>query len=204
MLYVQQSLSPDERLIHIGRFHWVYVGMAISWIFIGLLFSYLIIHVAVYMDVTSVINNRYSGLSEAQEAQAWQAVIQSKGGWISTILHLHIGVKVASVTFLMVGLLIFVGRMITLMVTEIAVTNFRIIYKTGLISRHIDEINIDRVEGTNVNQSILGRIFGYGQVTIRGMGVGEVAFPKMLVDPIKFKMAVKHARSKSRQTGKAV
>jgi membrane protein YdbS with pleckstrin-like domain len=54
--------------------------------------------------------------------------------------------------------------------TEIAVTNHRVIYKEGVINRHTDEMNIDKIESVIVDQSILGRIFGYGTISIRGTG----------------------------------
>ena len=56
--------------------------------------------------------------------------------------------------------------------TEIAVTNHRIIYKAGLIRRDTVEILMDKVESVDVDQSILGRLLGYGTVTVRGTGAG--------------------------------
>ena len=56
--------------------------------------------------------------------------------------------------------------------TEIAVTDRRIILKRGLIQRHTIEINMDKVESVDVDQSILGRIFDYGTVTVHGTGTG--------------------------------
>jgi uncharacterized membrane protein YdbT with pleckstrin-like domain len=56
--------------------------------------------------------------------------------------------------------------------TEIAVTDRRVIYKTGVIRRHTAEMNMDKVESVLVDQSILGRILGYGTIHIRGTGVG--------------------------------
>ncbi|HEY3639172.1 MAG TPA: PH domain-containing protein [Rhizomicrobium sp.] len=56
--------------------------------------------------------------------------------------------------------------------TEIAVTNHRIIYKIGLVSRRSVEMNMDKVESVDVNQDIFGRLFDYGTVTIRGTGAG--------------------------------
>ncbi len=56
--------------------------------------------------------------------------------------------------------------------TEIAVTNRRIIYKTGLVQRHTIEINMEKVESVDVDQSIAGRLFGYGTITVRGTGEG--------------------------------
>ena len=46
--------------------------------------------------------------------------------------------------------------------TEIAVTNLRVIYKTGFIQRKTNEMNMDKVESVEVDQSILGRILDYG------------------------------------------
>ena len=54
--------------------------------------------------------------------------------------------------------------------TEIAVTDRRIILKRGLIRRHTVEMNMQKVESVDVDQSLLGRLFNYGNVTIRGTG----------------------------------
>jgi uncharacterized membrane protein YdbT with pleckstrin-like domain len=56
--------------------------------------------------------------------------------------------------------------------TEIAVTDRRVIYKTGFIWRNTTEMHMDKVESVEVKQSILGRILDYGDVEIRGVGTG--------------------------------
>jgi len=56
--------------------------------------------------------------------------------------------------------------------TEIAVTDRRIIYKTGFISRKTTEMQTEKVESVDVDQSVLGRIFDYGDVIVRGTGTG--------------------------------
>lgn len=56
--------------------------------------------------------------------------------------------------------------------TEIAVTNWRVIYKTGLIARRTVEMNLDKVESVDVRQDIFGRLLDYGTVLIRGTGAG--------------------------------
>ena len=57
-------------------------------------------------------------------------------------------------------------------VTEIAVTNRRVIYKKGLIQRETNEMNMDKVESVQIDQSILGRMLDFGNVTILGTGEG--------------------------------
>lgn len=54
--------------------------------------------------------------------------------------------------------------------TEFAVTDRRVIYKTGLFSRHTLEMNRSKVESVDVNQPVFGRVFGYGTVILRGTG----------------------------------
>jgi uncharacterized membrane protein YdbT with pleckstrin-like domain len=55
--------------------------------------------------------------------------------------------------------------------TEIAVTNHRIIYKRGFIRRHTMEMALPNVETVYVDQSVLGRLLGYGSV--HALGTGE-------------------------------
>ncbi|MBV9735397.1 MAG: PH domain-containing protein [Acidisphaera sp.] len=54
--------------------------------------------------------------------------------------------------------------------TEIVVTDRRIIFKRGLIARHTVEMNVSKIETVDVEQSLLGRVLGYGDVVIRGTG----------------------------------
>lgn len=55
-------------------------------------------------------------------------------------------------------------------ITEIAVTDRRIIYKRGFIMRHTAEMNMDKVASVDVDQSILGRLLDYGTVHVLGTG----------------------------------
>jgi uncharacterized membrane protein YdbT with pleckstrin-like domain len=56
--------------------------------------------------------------------------------------------------------------------TEIDVTDRRIVFKRGFIRRHTVEMNMDKVESVDVDQSILGRLFDFGDIVVRGTGVG--------------------------------
>ena len=70
--------------------------------------------------------------------------------------------------------------------TEIAVTNRRIIYKRGFIRRDTIEMQMDKVESVDVQQSVGGRILGYGDILIRGVGVGIEPL-KNIDSPIEFR-----------------
>jgi uncharacterized membrane protein YdbT with pleckstrin-like domain len=73
--------------------------------------------------------------------------------------------------------------------TELAVTDRRVIFKRGLIRRHTVEMNMDKVESVDVDQSILGRIFNYGDVTVRGTGA-SIEPLRMIDDPLHFRSRV--------------
>jgi uncharacterized membrane protein YdbT with pleckstrin-like domain len=77
--------------------------------------------------------------------------------------------------------------------TEIAVTDRRIIYKRGLISRDTIEMEMDKVESVDVTQSIWGRILDYGDIEIHGTGEG-IAPLKNIQSPIAFRNQVTGAR----------
>ncbi len=91
----------------------------------------------------------------------------------------------AGLLFVAAAMLLFVGwfRRWT---TEVAVTNKRIIYKRGFISRYTIEMNLDKVESVDVDQSILGRILGYGDILIRGVGASLEPL-RNIESPIEFR-----------------
>jgi len=74
--------------------------------------------------------------------------------------------------FFTIGILTLLKSFIAFVTTEIAVTSRRVVFKRGLIARDTIEISLDRVEGLDVKQSILGRILNFGTVLIRGTGLG--------------------------------
>jgi uncharacterized membrane protein YdbT with pleckstrin-like domain len=83
-----------------------------------------------------------------------------------------VGVLLLSVLLLVLGLYQIVRAWFTVVNTEIIVTNRRIIFKTGFISRSSIEMNLDKVESVLVRQGILGRILDFGTLVIRGVGAG--------------------------------
>jgi uncharacterized membrane protein YdbT with pleckstrin-like domain len=73
--------------------------------------------------------------------------------------------------------------------TETDVTNMRIVHKTGFIKRRTFEMSLDKVESVDVNQSILGRIMNYGNVTIMGVGEGKETI-STIASPLAFRNAI--------------
>jgi uncharacterized membrane protein YdbT with pleckstrin-like domain len=73
--------------------------------------------------------------------------------------------------------------------TEIDVTDRRVVYKRGFIRRHTVEMNMDKVESVDVDQSLLGRLFDYGDIVIRGTGAGIEPL-RGIDSPLAFRNAV--------------
>ena len=182
MLYVQQSLSPNERLIHIGHFHWMYTVKAVSKAVEGLIGCILVLILSVYF-----LEHYWVYMSRAP-------YVFHSTNMLGKIRELHPGIRLLAFFIFLMGLLGFAQMMVIKATTEIAVTNSRIIYKRGLVARYVGEMSVDRIESINVLQSIWGRVFGYGRLLIHGMGVGEVILPP-IADPILFRKAIEKARS---------
>ncbi len=70
--------------------------------------------------------------------------------------------------------------------TETDVTNLRVVHKTGFITRKTFEMSLDKVESVDVNQSILGRLLNYGDVTIHGVGEGNETI-STIASPLAFR-----------------
>jgi uncharacterized membrane protein YdbT with pleckstrin-like domain len=70
--------------------------------------------------------------------------------------------------------------------TETDVTNLRVVHKTGFIKRRTFEMSLDKVESVDVNQSILGRLLNYGNVTVRGVGEGAETITT-IASPLDFR-----------------
>ena len=81
------------------------------------------------------------------------------------------------------------GPIIERRTSEFAVTNKRVVIKTGLIRRHSLETLLSKIEGIGVAQSILGRILGFGTIVISGTGGSKEAFHK-IADPMMFRRRV--------------
>lgn len=97
------------------------------------------------------------------------------------------------------GTLILINHLIVLITTEIIVTTYRFVYKTGLISRDTQEVSLGKIEEITLKQSIWGRILGFGHLVLRGTGVGVIELPP-LDNPIHLRRIIENARSSLRQS----
>lgn len=85
--------------------------------------------------------------------------------------------------------ILLIRDIILIKTSEFAVTNKRVICKTGLVSRSTFETLITRIEGFGADQDIFGRMFGFGTISVRGVGGSQCSY-KNIADPLEFKSAV--------------
>lgn len=90
---------------------------------------------------------------------------------------------------LLVALISGLLRYVSFTSSEFAVTDKRVIIKVGVLRRRTLELQRSKVEAISVNQSIGGRIFGYGDIVVTGTGGTHEAFHRIGA-PLEFSRAV--------------
>ncbi len=95
------------------------------------------------------------------------------------------------------GLLFLIAAFIRYKTTELAITSKRVIAKFGFISRSTVEININKVESLQVDQSIMGRLFNFGTLVISGAGNPQAPIPG-ISSPMEFRRAFMEAQEQAR------
>src|SRR5450432_2283022 len=93
-----------------------------------------------------------------------------------------------------IGLLSMLPPWIKSSSSEFAITNKRVVIKVGLIRRHSLELLLQKVEGIGVDQGIIGRILGYGTITVSGVGGTKEAFQR-ISNPLEFRRQVQASLS---------
>jgi len=111
----------------------------------------------------------------------WALFLGPIGPLILAVIFLILGAAQnsnSSITFLgCIGWIFFLlaimnglSGLISFFTTEFALTNKRVIAKTGLIRRRSVELLLPKIESIGVNQPVLGRILDYGTITVTGTG----------------------------------
>jgi uncharacterized membrane protein YdbT with pleckstrin-like domain len=101
-------------------------------------------------------------------------------------------VLITSAIFALLFLVTFLHAWFLRWITEFAVTDRRVIYKIGFINRKTVEMNMDKVQSVEVEQSIAGRLLGYGDIHVMGTGAdeGSVIHMHRIGDPIGLRNAI--------------
>jgi len=98
------------------------------------------------------------------------------------ILSLFFGLYLHSMSFSakidwippLIGLVYFIYSYLEYITAEFVVTNKRVAMREGFFNRHANELRIATISQVNVNQGILGQIFGYGDIALNAFGAYDV------------------------------
>ncbi|NVO12777.1 MAG: PH domain-containing protein [Rhodoplanes sp.] len=119
-------------------------------------------HWVVYLPGVAIAVAAVAGLAaaltvylEADFPTTWDAV------WV--------GVALAVLAF---GMVLLARNWFRRRFTEIAVTDRRVIYKSGGWRRSTSEMPVERIETIEVEQGLLGQMLDFGKVSINGIGSG--------------------------------
>ena len=102
--------------------------------------------------------------------------------------------------FLLIGVLSGIGALINYQTSEFGLTNKRVLGKTGLIRRNSLEILLTKVEAIQINQGVVGRVFGYGTIVVGGTGGSKNPF-RRISDPLEFRRAVQQQIAAVQKSG---
>jgi uncharacterized membrane protein YdbT with pleckstrin-like domain len=87
------------------------------------------------------------------------------------------------------GLLFLLGAFIKRQSSDFAVTNKRVMMKTGVFNTRSIELLLSKIEAITVVQSFIGRILGYGDIVVTGSGGTKETFSR-IQSPLEFRRAV--------------
>jgi hypothetical protein len=104
----------------------------------------------------------------------------------SRTLHIMEG---GGIALLVCGIVAILMGMARRHATEMAVTNRRVVIKTGLASRKTIEMLLNKVESIEVSETAAGRILGYGSIVVIGTGGTPEPFHKV-AHPLEFRSQV--------------
>jgi uncharacterized membrane protein YdbT with pleckstrin-like domain len=156
MKYVTRVLQPDETIVYSTTLHWLVYFRAVVLLLIGV----------ALIVASSVIGGR-TGNAEYDKYLVW-------------------ALEILAGIFFLFAVFSALRALIRRATTELAVTDRRVIYKAGLLRRHTIEINRSKVETVGVNQSVAGRLLGFGTVVVRGTGGSFEPIP-FIAEPLIFR-----------------
>ena len=90
---------------------------------------------------------------------------------------------------LAVGVLALLPAVIKRQSSDFAVTNKRVMMKVGVFTTRSVELLLNKIEAIAVNQSLAGKLFGYGDIVVTGSGGTHEAFSQ-IQGPMEFRRAV--------------
>jgi uncharacterized membrane protein YdbT with pleckstrin-like domain len=149
------------------------------------------------MSIRFIENNLAAGEQLLYRTQPhWIVFSRPTALTLGLLLFLRLFPASSVLAYLMIPLIliVWIAKLIEYTCSEFGVTNQRVLVKTGLIQVNIVDTLLQRIESVQVAQSLLGKIFGYGTVTICGTGGDKYPF-LWIKHPLLFRSHVQQQMS---------
>jgi uncharacterized membrane protein YdbT with pleckstrin-like domain len=163
--YLARMLLVDERVIYASELHWIVYLQGGALVAAGTILGYF----GPY--VMNEALQHMLGLSMPGRLQVYGVRIDI--------------IKVASLLVIAMGAVELIRALIKQISTELVITTRRVIAKYGFISCNTFELLLTKVEGANVDQTVLGRLLGFGTLLVKGTG-GGISPIDHIAQPFKF------------------
>ena len=105
------------------------------------------------------------------------------------VIFFHMQSTVAGWVFAGVALAEVAHGLIAHWSSEFSVTNRRVMIKTGVLTTKSWELLLAKIEGIHIEQSLLGRLYGFGSIIVTGTGGSRDVF-QGIAQPFEFREAI--------------
>lgn len=153
--YVKRAMQPNEKIVYSAQLHWIIYRFGFFITVLGALFGH-------YVNL---------------------AIIKFFGQDMATLSDVFI--RNISIGIIVLGAFLLVATYIRQISTELVVTDQRVIAKHGFIATTSYELMMTKVEGATIDQTISGRLLGYGTLMVKGTG-GGISPIDHVADPYRF------------------
>ena len=153
--FIKNFISDGEHIVYVTRLHWIYAVEGMLWL--------------AFMTVTGYAADyflwKHFGVhAENDQQNILVLVFGSRYPWTFWLFSAG-------------GIFICLVHIIKLFATEIALTDERLVFKTGLIFVNVKEIDLSEVRAEQVHHGLLGRFLGYGTLHLDSRFVGDIYLP---------------------------
>jgi uncharacterized membrane protein YdbT with pleckstrin-like domain len=164
MSYADGLLSTGERILHRTKQHPFIFVWGARWAILAVIIAGLSTWLGSNLDS--------SGISGS---------IKSVLGWITLILFVG-------------GIAVFVWTALRYINQEYVLTNRRVIQVAGVLNRSATDSSLEKINDAVLNQSIFGRMFDFGDLTVLTASESGIERMRMLRSPIAFKKQMLDAK----------
>lgn len=181
MAYIHRIINRDEKLMGVAHLHWIYLVKGLIWFgvltYLGNITESLTLRALAAGNATIETVAVIPGVAEIT---VWLMAVAQKISTFQTGL----------------GAVIFTFYILKVALTEVAITDRRVVYRKGFFSVRVKQIDLEEIRGESLDYGALGRLFNYGRIKLDCRFVGDVRLPA-IANADNFMKALHHYRSKT-------